>query len=284
MAAASAAARSAGKGEKPVDSMLLPRVVLPQRPAAARRRWFSHLRAGPRKVNEEWPAIRPMPVLRPASPLAPGLYLVATPIGNARDIGLRALDVLAGADVLAAEDTRHTRKLLEIHGIRRGGLAALPRPQRRRPAPAPARRAGRGPLGGARLRRRHAARRRPRLAPRRRGDRRRPCGHRGAGRLGARSRRWRWRGCRPTASSSPASSPPRQAARRRALAELAAVPATLVFYESPRRLAASLADMAEVLGAGPPRRGLPRAHQALRGDPPRAARRAGGGTMPPPPR
>jgi 16S rRNA (cytidine1402-2'-O)-methyltransferase len=44
--------------------------------------------------------------------------------------------------------------------------------------------------------------------------------------------------------------PPRDAARRRALAELAAVPATLVFYESPRRLAATLAAMAEVLGAG----------------------------------
>ena len=46
--------------------------------------------------------------------------------------------------------------------------------------------------------------------------------------------------------------PPRPAARRRALAELAAVPATLVFYESPRRLAASLADMAAVLGAARP--------------------------------
>ena len=56
------------------------------------------------------------------APLAPGLYLVATPIGNARDIGLRALDVLKAADVLAAEDTRHTGKLLAIHGIRRGRL------------------------------------------------------------------------------------------------------------------------------------------------------------------
>ena len=46
--------------------------------------------------------------------------------------------------------------------------------------------------------------------------------------------------------------PPRRAARRRALAELAAVPATLVFYEFPRRLAASLADMAEVLGPDRP--------------------------------
>jgi 16S rRNA (cytidine1402-2'-O)-methyltransferase len=50
--------------------------------------------------------------------LAAGLYIVATPIGNARDITLRALDVLSGANVIAAEDTRVTRRLLDIHGIK----------------------------------------------------------------------------------------------------------------------------------------------------------------------
>lgn len=58
--------------------------------------------------------------------MAPGLYIVSTPIGAARDITLRALDVLAGADVLAAEDTRTLRHLMELHGIALNGRRVVP--------------------------------------------------------------------------------------------------------------------------------------------------------------
>jgi len=63
-------------------------------------------------VAVEAPAARRAP-----GPLAPGLYVVATPIGNLRDLTFRALDVLRDADLVLAEDTRVTAKLLSAYGL-----------------------------------------------------------------------------------------------------------------------------------------------------------------------
>ncbi len=58
-----------------------------------------------------------------ALPLEPALYLVSTPIGNLSDITLRALETIAACDVLACEDTRITRRLLDRYGIRQKPFA-----------------------------------------------------------------------------------------------------------------------------------------------------------------
>jgi 16S rRNA (cytidine1402-2'-O)-methyltransferase len=68
-------------------------------------------------IGEARPGARAVP---------PGLHFVSTPIGAARDITLRALDVLAGADVLAAEDTRTLRHLMDIHGVPLGDRPLWP--------------------------------------------------------------------------------------------------------------------------------------------------------------
>lgn len=54
-----------------------------------------------------------------ARPLEPALYIVSTPIGNLGDMTLRGLETLASADILACEDTRVTRVLLDRYGISR---------------------------------------------------------------------------------------------------------------------------------------------------------------------
>ena len=61
-----------------------------------------------------------MPITLPTRPLAstPSLYVVATPLGNLYDISLRALALLGAVDVVAAEDTRHSQRLLDAFGLK----------------------------------------------------------------------------------------------------------------------------------------------------------------------
>jgi len=187
----------------------------------------------------------PTPVLSDA-PLATGLYIVATPIGNLRDITLRALDVLKGADLVLAEDTRVTGKLLAAFGIK----AKMERydeyaAERARPK-ALAVLAGGGKVAlvsdagtplisdpGYKLVR-EAADLGLKVFP-----------IPGASALlsglavaGLPTDRFLFAGFPP----------PKSGARRTFFEELAGVRATLVFYEGGSRLAASLADMAGVFG------------------------------------
>lgn len=184
------------------------------------------------------------------APLAAGLYIVSTPIGNLRDITLRALDTLAGAEEVLAEDTRHARRLLEAHGIAakltpyHDHNAARRRPEllaRLQDGAALALISDAGtPLisdPGFKLVR-EAAEAGVRIVP-----------VPGPSALlaglvtsGLPTDRFLFAGFLPAKS----------AARRRALEALQAVPTTLVFYETGRRLAGTLADCADLLGAARP--------------------------------
>ncbi|PSJ60426.1 16S rRNA (cytidine(1402)-2'-O)-methyltransferase [Mesorhizobium soli] len=184
-----------------------------------------------------------------ARPLEVALYLVATPIGNLGDITLRALETLAGADVLACEDTRVTRVLLDRYGIRQ-----RPTPYHEHnaneagPRLIEALEAGRSvalvsdagtPLvsdPGYRLVE-HALERGIRVVP-----------IPGPSAVLAAL----------TASGLPSDAfmfagflPVKDGQRRTRLSELTAVPATLIFFESPRRLADTLVAMADVYGERP---------------------------------
>jgi 16S rRNA (cytidine1402-2'-O)-methyltransferase len=184
-----------------------------------------------------------------ARPLEPALYLVATPIGNLGDITLRALETLAGADVLACEDTRVTRVLLDRHGIRQ------------RPTPYHEHNAGEA---GPRLIEALLAGKSVALVS----DAGTPLvsdpGFRLVGQaLEAGIRVVPIPGASAvmaalTASGLPSDAfmfagflPVKDGQRRSRLSALTAVPATLIFFESPRRLADTLVAMAEVFGDRP---------------------------------
>lgn len=186
------------------------------------------------------------------APLAPGLYFVATPLGNARDITLRALDILRTADVLAAEDTRRLRQLIEIHAVPLAGRKIVAYHDHNGAAVRPkllaalteggsvayASDAG-SPLvadpGYALARDAIAAGLPVFSAPG-------PSAVVAALTVaGLPTDRFTFAGFPPNASG----------ARRRFLEGLRDAPGTLVLYESPSRIAATLADAASVLGDRP---------------------------------
>jgi 16S rRNA (cytidine1402-2'-O)-methyltransferase len=179
--------------------------------------------------------------------MAPGtLYIVATPIGNMEDISPRALRILRDADLIACEDTRHTAGLLARYGIKTPRESYHKFNEEKRTA---------------RLMRRLRDGERIALVS----DSGTPLVSDPGYEIVSACRR---EGIRvipvpgPTAaiaalvgSGLPAESfffagflPPRSSQRKRRLEELAAIPATLIFYEAPHRLLASLSDMAAVLG------------------------------------
>jgi 16S rRNA (cytidine1402-2'-O)-methyltransferase len=186
-----------------------------------------------------------------AEKIPPGLYFVATPIGAARDITLRALDVLAGCDMIAAEDTRNTRKLMDIHGIALGGRPLIAYHDHNAPKMRPRILAALAdgqsvayvsdagtPLvadPGFSLSRAAIAENLPVFAV--------PGASAVLAALtvaGLPTNRFLFAGFPPNKS----------AARRKFLDEVKSVPATLIFYESGKRIQSSLKDMAHSFGDG----------------------------------
>lgn len=185
--------------------------------------------------------------------LAAGVYFVGVPIGTARDITLRALDVLASADVLVAEDTRSLRKLMDIHAVplagRRvqamhdhSGGAAIDQALRALAAGqsvAYASEAGMPLIADPGFELARAAVQ---------GGFAVTCAPGPSAVLTALTL-----GGLPTDAFFFAGFLPNaQAARQRALEGLRDIPGTLVFYESPKRLGAMLADAAQVLDRARP--------------------------------
>ena len=182
-----------------------------------------------------------------APPLPAGLYLVATPIGNLRDVTVRALEVLAAADLVACEDTRVTRKLLDRYGIATP-LSAYHEHNAAQARPRLLARLGEGaaialvsdagtPLvsdpGYKLVREARAAGASVTAVPG-------PSAVLAALTLsGLPSDRFFFEGFLPA----------KEAARRARIAELKRIPATLVLFETGARIAASLADLAAGLGA-----------------------------------
>jgi 16S rRNA (cytidine1402-2'-O)-methyltransferase len=184
-----------------------------------------------------------------SAPLPPGLYLVATPIGNLADITLRALSVLARADVIYCEDTRHSRTLTAHFGI---STHLTPYHEH------------------------NGARERPKILAQLGAGRRvalisdagtplvsdpgyklvreaLDAGHHVESLPGASAAL-----VALTSSGLPTDAfffagflPPRRAARLSRLRELTAIPSTLVFFEAPSRIADTLTDLATVLGPRP---------------------------------
>lgn len=181
--------------------------------------------------------------------LSAGLYFVATPLGSARDITLRALDILASADMLAAEDTRTLRHLMQIHGIELGDRPLVAyhdhNGEEMRPRLIRAMRDGRSVAYASEAGT-------PLVA-----DPGFPLAREAIA-----------EGLAVTSAPGPSAviaaltvaglptdrflfagfPPPGGGARRSWITELAAIPATLVMYESPKRINRALDELCEILG------------------------------------